>query len=130
MYEFIYLLTVRLWGTLLKLQIFEPPRNASFHFHHKDCCNKYIVLALKPIQWITGGKPPSSYYSDSAKFSIQNSLIIDTNILKERCLLIMVYIERFHVTSSPSRLQRKTENSRHVGVQRDRSFYVWQSSRN
>jgi len=27
------------------------------------------------------------------------------------------------VTSSPSRLRRKTENSRHVGVQRDRSFY-------
>ena len=25
--------------------------------------------------------------------------------------------------SSPSRLQRKTENSRHVGVQQDRSFY-------
>ena len=70
MYEFIYLLTVRLWGTLFKLQIFEPPRNASFHFPHKDCCNKYIVLALKPIQWITGGKPPSSDYSDSAQFSI------------------------------------------------------------
>ena len=32
-------------------------------------------------------------------------------------------IERFHVTSSPSRLQRRTENNRHVGVQRDRSFY-------
>ena len=31
-------------------------------------------------------------------------------------------IERFHVTSSPSRLRRKTENSRHFGV-RDRSFY-------
>ena len=31
-------------------------------------------------------------------------------------------IEGFHVTSSPSRLRRKTENSRHVGVQRDRSF--------
>ena len=29
----------------------------------------------------------------------------------------------FHVTSLPLRLQRKTENSRHVGVQRDRSFY-------
>ena len=27
------------------------------------------------------------------------------------------------MTSSPSRLRRKTENSRHVGVQRDRSFY-------
>ena len=27
------------------------------------------------------------------------------------------------MTSSPSRLQRKTENSHHVGVQRDRSFY-------
>ena len=27
------------------------------------------------------------------------------------------------MTSSPSRLQWKTENSRHVGVQRDRSFY-------
>ena len=27
------------------------------------------------------------------------------------------------MTSSPSRLQRKTENSRHVGVQQDRSFY-------
>ena len=27
------------------------------------------------------------------------------------------------MTSSPSRLQRKTENSCHFGVQRDRSFY-------
>ena len=27
------------------------------------------------------------------------------------------------MTSSPSRLRRKTENSRHVGVQQDRSFY-------
>ena len=27
------------------------------------------------------------------------------------------------MTSSPLRLRRKTENSRHVGVQRDRSFY-------
>ena len=33
------------------------------------------------------------------------------------------HIEHFHVMSSPSRLQRKTENSCHVGVQRDRSFY-------
>ena len=32
-------------------------------------------------------------------------------------------IERFHVTSSPLRLRRKTKNSHHVGVQRDRSFY-------
>ena len=32
-------------------------------------------------------------------------------------------IERFHVMSSPSRLRRKTENSCHVGVQEDRSFY-------
>ena len=31
-------------------------------------------------------------------------------------------IEHFHVMLSPSRLRRKTENSRHVGVQRDRSF--------
>ena len=31
--------------------------------------------------------------------------------------------ERFHVMSLPSRLRRKTENSRHVGVQRDRNFY-------
>ena len=38
-----------------------------------------------------------------------------------KCLLRE--IERFHVTSSPSRLRRKTENSRHVGVQRDRSFH-------
>ena len=30
-----------------------------------------------------------------------------------------IHIECFHVTSSPW----KTENSRHVGVQRDRSFY-------
>ena len=34
-----------------------------------------------------------------------------------------LYIERFHVTSLPSRLRRKTENSRHFGVQRDRSFF-------
>ena len=34
-----------------------------------------------------------------------------------------LYIERFHVTSLPSRLWRETENSRHVGVQWDRSFY-------
>ena len=27
------------------------------------------------------------------------------------------------MTSSPLRLRRKTDNSRHVGVQRDRSFY-------
>ena len=27
------------------------------------------------------------------------------------------------MTSSPSRLQRKAENSRHVSVQEDRSFY-------
>ena len=27
------------------------------------------------------------------------------------------------MTSSPLRLRRETENSRHVGVQRDRSFY-------
>ena len=27
------------------------------------------------------------------------------------------------MTSSPSRLRRKTENSRHFGAQRDRSFY-------
>ena len=32
-------------------------------------------------------------------------------------------IECFHVISSPSRLRRKKENSRHVGVQLDRSFY-------
>ena len=32
-------------------------------------------------------------------------------------------IEHFHVTSSPLRLRRKTENSHHVGVQQDRSFY-------
>ena len=32
-------------------------------------------------------------------------------------------IERLHVMSSPSRLRRKTENSRHFGVQQDRSFY-------
>ena len=32
-------------------------------------------------------------------------------------------IERLHVTSSLSRLRRKTENSRHFGAQRDRSFY-------
>ena len=31
-------------------------------------------------------------------------------------------IEGFHVTLSSSRLWRKTESSRHVGVQRDRSF--------
>ena len=37
--------------------------------------------------------------------------------------LVRVTIERFHVTSLPSRLRRKTENSRHVGVQQDRSFY-------
>ena len=35
----------------------------------------------------------------------------------------MKSIERLHVTSSPSRLQRTTENSRHFGAQRDRSFY-------
>ena len=35
----------------------------------------------------------------------------------------IVSIERLHVTSSPSRLRRKTENSRHFGAQRDRSFY-------
>ena len=38
-------------------------------------------------------------------------------------MLRRMLIECFHVTSSPSRLQRKTENSRHVGVQRDKSFY-------
>ena len=38
-------------------------------------------------------------------------------------MLRRMLIERFHVTSSPSRIRRKTENSRHVGVQRDRSFY-------
>ena len=27
------------------------------------------------------------------------------------------------MTSIPSKLRRKTENSRHVGVQRDRGFY-------
>ena len=32
-------------------------------------------------------------------------------------------VERLHVTSSPLRLRRKTEDSRHVGVQQDRSFY-------
>ena len=32
-------------------------------------------------------------------------------------------IERLHVTSLRSRLRRKTENSRHFGAQRDRSFY-------
>ena len=32
-------------------------------------------------------------------------------------------IEHFYVTSSPSRLWRKIENSCHVGVQWDRSFY-------
>ena len=37
-------------------------------------------------------------------------------------IVSIVLKERFHVMSSPSRLQRKTENSRHVGV-RDRSFY-------
>ena len=36
---------------------------------------------------------------------------------------ICLCIERLHVTSSPSRLRRKTENSRHFGAQRDRSFY-------
>ena len=38
-------------------------------------------------------------------------------------VLAVLEIERFHVMSLPSRLRRKTENSRHVGVQRDRSFY-------
>ena len=32
-------------------------------------------------------------------------------------------IERLHVTSLRSRLRRKSENSRHFGAQRDRSFY-------
>ena len=32
-------------------------------------------------------------------------------------------IECFHMMSLPSRLRRKKENSHHVGVQRDRSFY-------
>ena len=32
-------------------------------------------------------------------------------------------IERFDVTSLPTKSWRKTENSRHVGVQRDRNFY-------
>ena len=40
------------------------------------------------------------------------------------CLTRYPPIECFHVTSLPSRLRRKTEkNSRHVGVQQDRSFY-------
>ena len=38
--------------------------------------------------------------------------------LTQVCRLCDVIV-RFHVT----RLRRKTENSRHVGVQRDRSFY-------
>ena len=37
-------------------------------------------------------------------------------------MLCSPIIERFHVTSSPLRLRRKTENSCHVGVRRDRSF--------
>ena len=36
--------------------------------------------------------------------------------------VIVGEIKRFHVTSLLSRLRRKTENSRHVGVQRDTSF--------
>ena len=31
-------------------------------------------------------------------------------------IVSIVLIERFHVTSSPSRLQRKTENSRKIGA--------------
>ena len=34
----------------------------------------------------------------------------------------MASIEHFQVTSSPLKLRKKTENSRHVSVQRDRSF--------
>ena len=36
---------------------------------------------------------------------------------------LAICIEHFHVTSSPSKLQKKTKGSHHVGVQRDRSFY-------
>ena len=35
----------------------------------------------------------------------------------------MYAIDRFHVMSLPSRLRKKMENSHHVGVQQDRSFY-------
>ena len=38
-------------------------------------------------------------------------------------LVMFPSIEHFHVTSSPLRLRRKTENSHHVGVQRGRSLY-------
>ena len=37
--------------------------------------------------------------------------------------MLYCIVERFHVMSSPLRLRTEMENSCHVGVQQDRSFY-------
>ena len=39
------------------------------------------------------------------------------------CCYMYVAIECFHVMSSPLRLRMKMENSCHVGIQQNRSFY-------
>ena len=51
------------------------------------------------------------------------SIILQDNLVQSCSLGCKCAIERFHVMSSPSRLRRKTENSRHFGIQQDRGFY-------
>ena len=65
--------------------------------------------------------PGTKFWLDSPRRNSRLQII--TEIYKRIRSYPSLSIECFHVTSSPSRLQRKTENSRHVGVQQDRSFY-------
>ena len=71
-------------------------------------------------------QPSSCRHDRNLMWPIRSALFEDRTRLFLILSLRRVWLarlERLHVTSLPSRLRRKTENSRHFGVQRDRSFY-------
>ena len=86
-----------------------------------------LFLVYNSIPWLTAELRGCVYYC-------QHLIVIAVSLVRTLsschwCLRAFQWkkcrpwIERFHVTSSPLRLWGKTEDSRHVGVQRDRSFY-------
>ena len=63
----------------------------------------------------------SQYYDSTTCYVSMNAYNKSGGVSSHKCCTMLhkshkLWIECFHVTSSPLRLRRKTENSRHVGV--------------
>ena len=93
-----------------------------------SCRDAYQCYAPLPPNCTDDGDHMGGLTEDSASIVrnlITSDCIVKPNPQKSPIFFLegIGFIERLHVMSLRSRLRRKTENSRHVGVQRDRSFY-------